>query len=40
MEQAEAVWEGKQIGERQDNDHNIILYKLDGLKRKIVMQDS
>ena len=27
MERAEAVWEGKQIGERQDNEHNILLYK-------------
>lgn len=30
MEQAEAVWSGTHIGERQDEEHNILLYQIDG----------
>jgi len=30
MEQAEAVWGGTHIGDRQDKEHNIILYQIDG----------
>jgi len=29
MEQAEAVWDGVQIGERFDEEHNILLYQID-----------
>jgi hypothetical protein len=28
MEQAEAVWDGVHIGERQDEEHTILLYQL------------
>lgn len=31
MEQAEAIWEGKHIGNRHDEEHNILLYKLNGI---------
>lgn len=31
MEQAEAVWSGVHIGERQDDEHTISLYQIDGL---------
>lgn len=30
MEQAEAVWSGTHIGERFDQEHNILLYQIDG----------
>ena len=30
-EQAETVWEGKHIADRQDDEHNILLYKCDNL---------
>jgi hypothetical protein len=29
MEQAEAVWSGTHIGDRQDELHNILLYQID-----------
>lgn len=29
MEQAEAVWSGTHIGDRQDEKHNILLYQID-----------
>lgn len=29
MEQAEAVWDGVHIGERFDEEHNILLYHID-----------
>ena len=29
MEQAEAVWSGVHIGERRDEEHNILLYQID-----------
>lgn len=29
MEQAEAVWEGIHIGNRQDEEHNILCYQID-----------
>jgi hypothetical protein len=29
MEQAEAVWEGVFIADRQDNEHRILLYQID-----------
>jgi hypothetical protein len=29
MEQAEAVWSVTHIGERQDEDHSILLYQID-----------
>jgi len=29
MEQAEAVWEGVHIGEREDEEHKILLYQID-----------
>ena len=29
MEQAEAVWDGVHIGERWDEEHNILLYQRD-----------
>ncbi len=29
MEQAEAVWAGVHIGERFDEEHNILLYQID-----------
>ena len=31
MEQAETVWEGKHIGHTEDEEHNIVLYKIDNL---------
>jgi hypothetical protein len=31
MEQAESVWAGRHIGDRQDEEHNISLYKLEGI---------
>lgn len=31
MEQAEFVWEGKYIGYREDEDHKILLYKVEDL---------
>jgi len=30
MEQAEAVWSGTHIADRQDKEHNILLYQIDG----------
>jgi hypothetical protein len=30
MEQAEAVWGGTHIGNRQDEEHNILLYQIEG----------
>jgi len=30
MEQAEAVWSGTHVGDRQDEQHNILLYQIDG----------
>jgi len=30
MEQAEAVWSGTHIADRQDEEHNILLYQIDG----------
>lgn len=30
MEQANAVWSGTHIGERQDEELNILLYQIDG----------
>lgn len=30
MEQAEAVWNGVHLGDRQDELHNILLYQIDG----------
>ena len=29
MEQAEAVWSGVHLGERQDEEHTILLYQID-----------
>lgn len=29
MEQAEAVWSGTHISDRQDETHNILLYQID-----------
>ena len=29
QEQAEAIWEGVHIGEREDQEHNILLYQID-----------
>jgi len=29
MEQQEAIWEGTHIGERKDEEHNILLYQID-----------
>lgn len=29
MEQAEAVWDGVFIGNREDEEHNILLYQID-----------
>ena len=29
MEQAEAVWEGVHIAEREDEEHKILLYQID-----------
>ena len=31
MEQAEVIWDGKHIADRQDNEHHILLYKIDDL---------
>lgn len=31
MEQVEAVWNGKHIGDRQDDEHNILLDIVDGI---------
>ena len=31
MEQAEVIWDGKHIADRQDTEHHILLYKLDDL---------
>ena len=31
MEQAEVIREGKHIADRQDNEHHILLYKIDDL---------
>jgi hypothetical protein len=31
MEQAEVIWEGKHVADRQDNEHHILLYKIDDL---------
>jgi len=31
MEQAEAVWEGVHMGNREDKEHRILLYKIDNL---------
>jgi hypothetical protein len=31
MEQAEVIWEGKHVADRQDKDHHILLYKIDDL---------
>ena len=31
QEQAEVIWEGKYFGDRQDEEHNIVLYKIDDL---------
>jgi hypothetical protein len=30
MEQAEAVWSGVHLGDRQDDLHNILLYQIEG----------
>ena len=30
MEQAEAVWSATHIGEREDEEHKILLYQIDG----------
>ena len=30
-EQAEVIWEGKHIADRQDEDHNILLYQIKDL---------
>ena len=30
MEQAEAIWKGKQVAQRTDDQHDILLYKIDG----------
>jgi hypothetical protein len=30
MEQQEALWEGTHIGTRYDEEHNILLYQIDG----------
>jgi hypothetical protein len=29
MEQQEAIWKGTHIGDRQDEEHNILLYQFD-----------
>ncbi len=29
MEQAELIWNGKHVGDRKDEEHNILLYKID-----------
>ena len=29
MEQAEAIWSGTHIGNREDDEHRILLYKID-----------
>jgi hypothetical protein len=31
MEQAEVIWEGKHVADRQDKEHHILLYKIDDL---------
>ena len=31
MEQAEVIWDGKHIADRQDAEHHILLYKIDDL---------
>jgi hypothetical protein len=31
MEQAEVIWEGKHVVDRQDKEHHILLYKIDDL---------
>lgn len=31
MEQAEEIWEGTHVGNREDQEHNILLFKLDDL---------
>ena len=31
MEQAEVIWDGKYIADRQDKEHHILLYKVDDL---------
>jgi hypothetical protein len=31
MEQAELIWEGRHIADRQDTEHHILLYKIDNL---------
>ena len=31
MEQAEVIWDGKHIADRQDKEHHILLYKIDDL---------
>ena len=30
-EQAEVIWDGKHVADRQDNEHHILLYKIDDL---------
>ena len=30
MEQAEAIWKGKQVAQRADDQHDILLYRIDG----------
>ena len=30
MEQQEAIWEGTHIGDRKNEEHNILLYQIDG----------
>ena len=31
QEQAETVWQGMHIGNRRDDEHNILLYRIDDL---------
>jgi hypothetical protein len=31
MEQAEVIWEGRHIADREDKEHHILLYKIDEL---------
>jgi hypothetical protein len=30
MAQAEAIWSGKHVATRQDEEHEVLLYKIDG----------
>lgn len=35
MEQAEIVWEGKHIADREDNEHGILLYQYNDLNIEV-----